>query len=506
MLETVDYLLDRLTMYRLVFYYLLVLVAAATVFSWFNVLHFSPLHVVASATYIFVICWLTNKIFAWGFDVPANIESTYITALILALIITPYHVPHDLLFLTAASGLAVSSKYILAIRGRHIFNPAALAVALTALGAHQAASWWVGASVMAPLVLIGGLLVVRKLRCSGMVASFLAAAFVSTAALNLMHHASATANLKNTLLHSSLLFLAFVMLTEPRTSPSTARRKIIYGTLVGLLFPPQIHLGSLYSTPELALLAGNVFAYLVTTSPNLLPRFKGRQVTAPDSLDFVFAPDRPVQYQAGQYMEWTLPHQDTDSRGNRRYFTLTSSPTEKDLRIGVKFYDKGSSFKQAMLNLDHAVPISAGHLGGDFVLPSDQSQKLAFIAGGIGITPFRSMVKYLIDKDQRRDITLLYSEKHPRQFAYRSVFKEARRQLGIKTFYTLSKPSAVPDGWSGETGRISAPLIKKTIPDYQERTFYIAGSQPMVKSVKRSLRALGVPRRQIKTDFFPGYA
>ncbi len=506
MLESVDYLLDRLTMYRLVFYYLLVLVAAATVFSWFNVLHFSALHVVASAAYIFVVCWMTNKIFAWGFDVPANIESTYITALILALIITPLHVPHDLLFLTAASGLAISSKYILTIRGRHIFNPAALAVALTALGAHQTASWWVGTSAMAPLVLTGGLLVVRKLRCSGMVASFLAAAIVSTAALNLMHHASLTANLKSTLLHSSLLFLAFVMLTEPRTSPSTTKRKIIYGALVGLLFPPQMHLGSLYSTPELALLAGNVFAYLVTTSPNLLPRFNSREITAPDSLDFVFTPDRPVQYQPGQYMEWTLPHQNTDSRGNRRYFTLASSPTEKDLRIGVKFYDKGSSFKRAMINLDHAVPISAGHLGGDFVLPSDQSQKLAFIAGGIGVTPFRSMVKYLVDKDQRRDITLLYSEKNPRQFAYRSVFRQARHQLGIKTLYTLSEPSAVPGDWSGETGRISAALIKKTIPDYRERTFYVAGPQPMVKRVKRSLLTLGVPHRQIKTDFFPGYA
>jgi len=205
-------------------------------------------------------------------------------------------------------------------------------------------------------------------------------------------------------------------------------------------------------------------------------------------------------------MEWTLPHQNTDSRGNRRYFTLASSPTEKDLRIGVKFYDKGSSFKRAMINLDHAVPISAGHLGGDFVLPSDQSQKLAFIAGGIGVTPFRSMVKYLVDKDQRRDITLLYSEKNPRQFAYRSVFRQARHQLGIKTLYTLSEPSAVPGDWSGETGRISAALIKKTIPDYRERTFYVAGPQPMVKRVKRSLLTLGVPHRQIKTDFFPGYA
>lgn len=504
MFKAIDYLLDRLTMYRLMLYYLLVLIAAAIVFSQLGIMHYNPVHIAFSAAYIFVICWLTNKIFAWGYDVPTGRESTWLTALILALIITPYRNPHDLLFFTAAAGLAISSKYILAWRGRHIFNPVAVGVALTALGAHQTASWWVGAPAMAPLVLLGGLLVVRKLRSVAMVSGFLVSALVVTIIFN-MSQGHLGLGLSKTLLQSALLFLAFVMLTEPRTSPATKNHQIAYGVLVGLLFPPQVHLGSLYSTPELALLVGNVYAFF-SSSPNLLLRLKKTEIITPDVLDFVFVLGRPLKYRAGQYMEWTLPHGQPDSRGNRRYFTLASSPTEPNLRIGVKFYDQSSTFKQAMLGLDGDTLLAAGSLRGDFVLPSDDSQKLAFIAGGIGITPFRSMLKFLVDKRQSRDITLLYSERSTRHFAYRDILKEARHKLGIKTVYAITDSTAVPRDWPGQTGRISAAMIKKTVPDFADRTFYIAGSQPMVQNVQNILLELGVSRRQIKTDFFPGYA
>ena len=205
-------------------------------------------------------------------------------------------------------------------------------------------------------------------------------------------------------------------------------------------------------------------------------------------------------------MEFTLPHVHSDSRGDRRYFTLASSPTEQELRIGVKFYDKGSSYKAAMLAMDRTTPIVADHVSGDFTLPDDPGEKLAFIAGGIGITPFRSMVKYLLDTNDRRQMTLLYAVRNSEDIAYKAVFDEAAHKLGMRTAYVLSEGTATPvPGWYAGT-IITPDIIAAEIPDYTSRTFYISGTHPMVSYARKILRDMGVPPTRIKTDFFPGYA
>jgi len=114
-----------------------------------------------------------------------------------------------------------------------------------------------------------------------------------------------------------------------------------------------------------------------------------------------------------------------DSRGNRRYFTIASSPTEKELRLGVKFYPNGSSFKKALASMNEADTIIASQLSGDFIMPSNKKKKLVFIAGGIGITPFRSMIKYLIDTKQKRDIVLIYSNRTKTDVIYKNIFDSA---------------------------------------------------------------------------------
>lgn len=506
MLKLVDRLLDHITMYRLLLYYLLALLAIAMGLSFAGVLQYNGWAIAFSATYITLICWITHSVFAHAFEAPANLESSLITALILALIITPYKEPHDALFFTAAAGLAIASKYILQIRKKHIFNPAAVAVALTAAGPGQTASWWIGSSQMLPYVIIGGLLLTRKIQRSRMVATFIAVALASQVVVSLLGHHSLTANLRQTLLHSSLWFLAFVMLTEPATSPGSSGKQNWYAALVGAVFPPQVHILKVYSTPELALLVGNVFAYLVSSKAKLILKLRQKQVIAAGTMDLAFALKRPLKYKAGQYMEFTLPHQGTDSRGSRRYFTLASSPTEKDLRLGVKFYAKGSSFKRAMQRMNSQTRFAAAQLSGDFVLPDDQGQKLAFIAGGIGVTPFRSMLKYLTDTNDQRDVTLLYSEKTVAAVAYRDIFAQAKQQIGAKVIYTLTDLASLPPDWPGATGFISEQMVKQAVPDYAERLFYISGPQPMVKAAQHILYSLGVPRHQIKTDFFPGYA
>lgn len=503
MLKMLDRLLDRITMYRLLLYYLIFLVAAAIGLSLFGYIHFSAAGIGFSAIYLTIVCLISNMIFAKVYDVPTNIESAYITALILALIITPPTTTHGILFLTAAGGLAMASKYMLAIKKKHIFNPAAIAVVLTAIGARQSASWWVGTASMLPFVIVGGILIVQRIRRWSMVLAFIGASLLTTTILSFTGGQHIATTLHQTVLSSALCFLAFVMLTEPLSSPSITKYRLWYGMLVGVLFAPQIHIGTQYSTPEIALVIGNIFAYIVNPKVKLIPTFIKRVKVASDTADFVFMPDRKFWYQPGQYMEWTLAHPQTDARGNRRYFTLASSPTEPEIRIGVRFYPKGSSYKKAMLKLHHSSQLVAADLGGDFTLPKDPTKKLAFIAGGIGVTPYRSMIKYLIDTDTPQPITLLYAAHDPQNFAYTDVFDDAEQKLGIKTVYTVTDASSAAH-WHGQTGLITTAMIKREIPDYKERTFYISGPQPMVAAVQMILHELGV--QHVKTDFFPGYA
>jgi ferredoxin-NADP reductase/Na+-transporting NADH:ubiquinone oxidoreductase subunit NqrB len=503
MIKVIDRLLDRITMYWVLLYFLIILIAAAAGLSAIGVLGYNPLAIILSAAYLAVVCGVTNAIFAYVFEVPAGLTSTYITALILALIITPVASLQNVAFLTAAGGLAIASKYILAIHKKHLFNPAAVAVLLLSIGAGQSASWWVGNAALTPIVVVGGLLMARKIRRMRMVLTFFAVAFVTTMLVSLLTGGNIMTSVRTLTLHSSLFFLGFVMLTEPLSTPGTQTRRTWYASLVGLLFPPQMHVLSLYSTPELALVVGNVLSYLVSPKVRLLPKLRQKLRLAPDIADFVFTPERQFSYQAGQYVEVTLGHKHSDARGNRRYLTLASSPTEDTLRFGVKFYPKGSSFKRALLAASDSPAVAISPPAGDFVLSKDPSQKLVFIAGGIGVTPYRSMIKYLLDSGQRRDVAMIYAEKRAEEFVYTDIFEQAQRQLGAKMMYAVQDP---PAGWQGHTGYITPELITAEIPDYRDRLFYISGSLPMVTAVTKVLRGLGIPSRRIKTDYFSGYA
>jgi glycine betaine catabolism B len=506
MMKLIDAALNRITMYQLALYSLIFLLAAAVALSFAGVLAYNPFAILFSTAFLLVVCGLTNWIFARGFDVPTNEESAYITALILALIITPIQSYADLWFLFWAGVLAMASKYILAIRGKHVFNPAAIAVAITYYATNQSASWWIGSPAMTLFVLAAGLLVVRRIRRFDLVLSFLAAALAATAAAALFGGNNPVIASARTLLYSPLLFFAFIMLTEPLTMPPTRRLRMLYGALVGFLFTPLFHIGSFYTTPETALLFGNVFAYLVSPKAKLILKLKAKTQLAQDAYEFSFAPARKLAFAPGQYMEWTLPMSAPDSRGNRRYFTLASSPTERDLRVGVKFASRGSAFKSELLAMEPGSEIAASQLAGDFVLPEDRSKKLVFLAGGIGITPFRSMLQYLLDRRERRNITLFYTNRRADEIVYQDVLSRAASVLGVQVVYILTDPNDVPYRWPGLVGRIQPEWIRRYVPDYRQRIFYLSGPVGMVDAVKTMLHGLGIPDTQIRTDYFSGLA
>lgn len=453
-----------------------------------------------------VVSFLANLFFSKLFNAVTNFESVFITALILTLII-PVKFPLNLMYMIGASGIAMASKYLLTVEKRHLFNPAAVSVAaISLLSPEHTATWWIGTPSMLPFVLIGGLLLVRKAQRESLVFSFIVAYIIAITLGSLINHGSITTLFSTwqlSVFHSAVFFFAFVMLTEPLTSPATENKQTYYSYLVAILYSTPV-LRVFNFTPELALCIGNVFSYII--SPNFrqyLPLLWKKQVS-PDTYVFAFRPQTPIKFRPGQYLEWTLPHKNMDSRGNRRYFSISSSPTEEDLMMTVKFYNPSSSYKKELISMTEGKQIVAAQLAGDFVLPKDLSKPLVFIAGGVGIAPFRSMIQYILDKNLSVNIVLLYTNRTVEDILFSDIFERAR-QNGVATIYNLTDSNSVPPNWMGTTGYITSDIIRQKIPDFALRKFYLSGPQLMVQRFEQTLKDTGVKRKNIITDFFPGY-
>lgn len=511
MLTYIDRKLNSVTMYRLVLYFLWVLSAFAIIAAFFGFLPHGGLSYILSLLIVLSVSYLSNLLFAWLFKAPINVESWLITALILFFLLFPATTIADAATAAFAALIAQASKYFITFKKRHIFNPVAigaLAVGATAVfrGTMPEVEqffdsgnvvWWIGTPIMLPLVLIGGLLIVRKIRKFGMFFAFLIGTVISTFVLSLIDQNSFVEMLSQNLLSWPLIFFGTIMLTEPFTMPPHRRMQIIFGLIVGLLFSSRYNFGFLYSTPELALIIGNIFAYILSMKKRLMLTLNEKHLISKDTYEFSFAPDSSFNFHPGQYLEWTLPmhlSEKIDNRGNRRYFTISSSPTEKEVKLGVKFYEPGSTFKKDLAKLELGLQVAAGQLGGDFVMPSDKSKKLVFIAGGIGVTPFRSMIKYLIDKNEKRDVTLIYSVKAEDEIAYKDIFEAARNELQSKILYLVGI-------------FLNEEYIKQNLENYKDShcIYYLSGPNVMVENYKNLLVKMGVRRSQIKTDYFPGF-
>ena len=158
-----------------------------------------------------------------------------------------------------------------------------------------------------------------------------------------------------TLLHSPFFFFAFVMLTEPLTAPQHRLPRIAYGALVGLLACAQHPFRRLLLHAR-DRAAGRQYLRLCWSAPRAGSRSPWSASSRPPTAltTSSSSPDRPLAFRPGQYLEWTLRCADPDDRGNRRYFTIASAPTEDEIRLGVKFYPQASAFKRALA--EHASP------------------------------------------------------------------------------------------------------------------------------------------------------
>ncbi len=218
-----------------------------------------------------------------------------------------------------------------------------------------------------------------------------------------------------------------------------------------------------------------------------------KQPVAADVVSFVFRPETPLTWQPGQYFHYVLPHADADDRGTERWFTCSSAPSEGHVMISTRLAgDNGSSFKRALDALESGEQVEADGPEGGFVV-DDFSRNYIFVAGGIGITPFRSILIEAANQGSPIKATLLYGNREGEV-----PFKDE-----LDTLVANNPNVRVEYVTSPET--IDGNMIKQYADAVTDPLIYISGPEPMVASLAVQLADLGVGKESLKTDDFPGY-
>ncbi len=479
------------------------LLAVTTVLSFFHIIDFVWWHILSDMVLFLFFCWASNWMFAKIFGVVPNPESQYITGEILTLIVGPLDPFRNWQIILVISVLAMASKYLLVWKKQHIFNPTGFAIFAAAILIGQGASWWVGGIWTNAFVAIAGLMVIRKLKWFHLLWSFLLTYFVLLAITLFNQGMESTIileSLKISLFSSSLIFFATIMLVEPLTAPNTKNLRIIYGAFVAAVMVLHAAYWPIewftygYSI-ETALLIGNIFAFAVSKRierQNL--KFISKKLEAKDTYSFWFQPTKKFNFIAGQYLEWALPHKNYDSRGIRRFFTISSSPDQNRVRLITKFYPNPSTFKQALMKLQPGDEVSVSRLDGEFTLPNAGNRPLVFIAGGVGIAPFLSMIEGMKASGEKHDITLFYANKTDDEVAFKEFLNQATNS-GVKIVNIITE----------KEGFLTPEKIQKETPKWKDSAYFISGPEPLVINYISLLKKMGIPGKQIHRDYFPGY-
>lgn len=214
-----------------------------------------------------------------------------------------------------------------------------------------------------------------------------------------------------------------------------------------------------------------------------------------DTMSFIFKSETDFSWEAGQFLHYTLPHPNSDDRKTERYFTISSAPHERRVMLTTRFAgaDKSSTFKKALFDLRIGEKIEADGLEGDFIFSAPEREHV-FIAGGIGITPFRSILVDLDHKNLPIKVALLYANKDKNGVIYQNELETlAAKQSNFKIHYFF------------EPQRIDEAAIRKIVTNIKEALYYVSGPEMMVVSFEKSLPLMGIPDRHIRRDYFPGY-
>jgi len=233
-------------------------------------------------------------------------------------------------------------------------------------------------------------------------------------------------------------------------------------------------------------------------------RIKEKQEVAKGTLLVTFdLLGEDVEFRPGQYFYVTLPSLgDEDDKGLRRHISVVTSPNEKGV-LGLATRMRDSAFKRTLGELPVGSEVEVEPPEGDFGLPEDPSRPLVFVAGGIGITVFRSMLLYIQEERLPYRVTLIYSNRDRASTAFLDELRELEQALPeLRLVLTMTQDP----GWEGETRKVDAELVKEYLgDDLDQYTFLVAGPPAMAEGVQGALEEAGVRDENVTAERYSGY-
>jgi ferredoxin-NADP reductase len=223
---------------------------------------------------------------------------------------------------------------------------------------------------------------------------------------------------------------------------------------------------------------------------------------AKGTLQVRFAVEGYPDYRPGSYFWVELPDRGhADEKGLRRHVSLVTSPTETGV-VGLATRLRASAFKRTLAELELGDEVEVEEPKGSFLLPEDTDAEYVFVAGGIGITVFRSMLRYIADKGLPYRVTLVYSNRDRESAAFLDELEELEGRIdGLRVVLTMTDEQE----WEGETRHLDADVLAELLGGLDGRIFLVAGPPAMAEAVADSLLAAGVAEERVRADKFSGY-
>ena len=234
-------------------------------------------------------------------------------------------------------------------------------------------------------------------------------------------------------------------------------------------------------------------------------KLKKREPLAEGTMGFYFAKPADFQFKPGQYADVTLiDPAETDAEGNIRSFSIASAPEEEDLLFATRMRD--TSFKRFLRTAQADAEVKVEAPMGSFTLHNNASKPAVFLAGGIGITPFSSIVRHAAMARLPHKLYLFYSNRRPEDAAFMELLSGLEKQNpNYKFIPSMSEMSKSTQPWNGETGFINRKMLARHLSTLQGPIYYIAGPPAMVAAMRQMLTAAGVDEDDIRTEEFAGY-
>ena len=230
-----------------------------------------------------------------------------------------------------------------------------------------------------------------------------------------------------------------------------------------------------------------------------------REGIAEGTMAFHFSKPADFQFRAGQAMDVTLLNPpETDAEGNTRTFSIVSAPFDADLMVATRMRD--TAFKRVLGNAPLGLEVQIEGPFGSLVLPRKAEKPAVLLAGGIGTTPFVSIIRQATHDQAPHQIYQFYSNRRPEDACFLDLLSEAARQNpNFHLIATMTEMSKSRREWKGETGVINKEMLTKHLPTLQGPIYYLAGPPGMVKAMRGMLTNAEVDEDDIRTEEFAGY-